>query len=81
MSIEIPYKHHFGENKKYESLKLHVLSTCGHCSRTLAFLREHSIDFDYVYVDLLDLETLRYVRDGLRDKFNQLVIHWWFKSL
>jgi ferredoxin-thioredoxin reductase catalytic subunit/glutaredoxin len=71
MSIEIPYKHQSGENKKFKSLKLHVLSTCGHCSRTLAFLREHSIDFDYVFIDLLPLETLRYVRDGLRDKFNQ----------
>jgi ferredoxin-thioredoxin reductase catalytic subunit/glutaredoxin len=78
MSKEIPYKHQLGENKKYRSLKLHVLSTCGHCSQTLKFLREHSVDFDYVYVDLLDLETLRYVRDGLREKFNQKRIQYPF---
>ena len=70
MSKEIPYRHQPGENKTYQ-LKLHVLSTCGHCSRALKFLREHSIEFDYVYVDLLDIETLRYVRDGLREKFDQ----------
>ncbi|MFX1520540.1 MAG: ferredoxin-thioredoxin reductase catalytic domain-containing protein [Promethearchaeota archaeon] len=70
MSKEIPYRYQPGEYKKY-NLKLHVLSTCGHCTRTLKFLREHSIEFSYVYVDLLDLETLRYVRDELRKKFNQ----------
>jgi glutaredoxin len=69
MSKEIPYRHQSGENKTYQ-LKLHVLSTCGHCNRALSYLRENSIDFDYVFVDLLDLETLRYVRDELRKKFN-----------
>jgi len=69
MSSEIEYIHELGENRNC-NLKLYVLSTCGHCHRALTFLRNHSIDFKYLYVDLLDRETIRYVRDGLREKFN-----------
>ncbi|HUH79560.1 MAG TPA: glutaredoxin family protein [Methanoregula sp.] len=33
---------------------LYALSTCGWCNKTKELLRELGIDFDYIYVDLLD---------------------------
>ena len=33
---------------------LYALSTCGWCARTKDLLRELGVDFDYMYVDLLE---------------------------
>jgi len=33
---------------------LYALSTCGWCNKTKELLRELGIEFDYVYVDLLE---------------------------
>ena len=33
---------------------LYALSTCGWCARTKDLLRELGVDFDYLYVDLLE---------------------------
>jgi glutaredoxin len=33
---------------------LYALSTCGWCNQTKDFLRQIGVEFDYVYVDLLE---------------------------
>jgi glutaredoxin-like protein NrdH len=35
---------------------LYALSTCGWCKKTRAFLDENNVQYDYVYVDLLQGE-------------------------
>lgn len=35
---------------------LYALSTCGWCKKTRAFLDENSVQYDYVYVDVLQGE-------------------------
>jgi glutaredoxin len=40
--------------KKKGTVMLYALSTCGWCSKTKELLRELGIEFDYMYVDLLD---------------------------
>ena len=40
--------------KKVEKIMLYALSTCGWCSKTKEFLRSLGVEFDYVYVDLLE---------------------------
>lgn len=40
--------------KKKGSIMLYALSTCGWCARTKELLRTLGVDFDYVYVDLLE---------------------------
>jgi glutaredoxin-like protein NrdH len=40
--------------KKKGKVMLYALSTCGWCARTKDLLRELGVDFDYVYVDMLD---------------------------
>lgn len=40
-----------GTNKKHQ-VKLFALSTCGWCRRTKDLLNAHSIEYDYIDVDL-----------------------------
>ena len=35
---------------------LYALSTCGWCKKTKNFLDENNVEYEYVYVDLLDKE-------------------------
>ncbi|MDO8874386.1 MAG: glutaredoxin family protein [Methanoregula sp.] len=45
-------EHVSGKNKG--TVMLYALSTCGWCKRTKELLREIGVEFDYVYVDLLE---------------------------
>ncbi|MHB8162759.1 MAG: glutaredoxin family protein [Methanoregula sp.] len=40
--------------KKKGTVILYALSTCGWCNKTKELLRELGIEFDYLYVDLLE---------------------------
>ena len=40
--------------KKMGKVILYALSTCGWCGKTKELLRELGVDFDYIYVDLLE---------------------------
>ena len=40
--------------KKKGKVMLYALSTCGWCAKTKDLLRELGVDFDYMYVDLLE---------------------------
>jgi len=40
--------------KKMGKIILYALSTCGWCAKTKNLLRELGVDFDYIYVDLLE---------------------------
>ncbi|HXX55780.1 MAG TPA: glutaredoxin family protein [Methanoregula sp.] len=40
--------------RKTGRVMLYALSTCGWCNKTKELLRELGIEFDYVYVDLLE---------------------------
>jgi len=68
----IEFSHDEGE-KKGCKITVYALSTCGFCKRALAFLRDNSVDFEFVYVDKLD----RKIRDGvindLKERFNRRV--------
>ena len=55
--------------KKNVRPKLYTLSTCVHCSAAKRFLREHSIDYDYVDVDLLEGDERKAILEDVR-RFN-----------
>ncbi len=40
--------------KKMGKVILYALSTCGWCAKTKELLRELGVDFDFIYVDLLE---------------------------
>ena len=43
------------------NVKLYALSTCGWCRKTKAFLDENDVEYDLVYVDLLEKEEKDHV--------------------
>jgi glutaredoxin len=45
---------------------LYALSTCGWCKKTRRFLDDHNVEYEYVYVDLLDGEEKEHVLDEVR---------------
>ncbi len=45
-------EHVAGKNRG--TVMLYALSTCGWCARTKDLLRELGVEFDYLYVDLLE---------------------------
>jgi len=63
----IEFIHVHGNNKSH-NVKLYALSTCAFCKRALAFLKENSIDFQYVFVDQLEKKIVGDLRDELKDK-------------
>jgi arsenate reductase-like glutaredoxin family protein len=63
----IEFNHVPGNNKNHK-VKLYALSTCSFCKRALAFLRENSIDFSYVFVDQLEKKVVGDLRDELKKK-------------
>ncbi len=56
-----------GENNPGD-ITVYALSTCGFCKRALQFLRDHSITFRYVYVDLLPFEVKQELKNDLKEK-------------
>ncbi|MHA2062033.1 MAG: glutaredoxin family protein [Candidatus Sifarchaeia archaeon] len=72
----MPYQIEFtrvpGENKSWK-IKLYALSTCAHCHRVMSFLKDHSIEFEFVYVDYIDREIVKKLRTDLKEKFGRVV--------
>ena len=64
---EIEFIHVSGNNKSHQ-VTLYALSTCGFCKRAIAFLKENSIDFKYVFVDQLEKKAVGDLRDELKEK-------------
>ncbi len=54
-------------------IMIYALSTCGFCKRALAFLRDNSIKFRYIYFDDLQSEEKSEIREHLRNTFNETV--------
>lgn len=47
-------------------VKLYALSTCGWCRKTKALLDENDVEYDLVYVDLLEKEEKDQVLEVVR---------------
>jgi glutaredoxin-like protein NrdH len=65
--------------KKVGSVMLYALSTCQWCNKTKQLLRDLGIDFDFVYVDLLEGKEQSEILDTMekwnpRGSFPTLVI-------
>lgn len=48
----MPMEHVDGENKG--KVVLYALSTCGWCKKTRLLLEDLDVEYDYIYVDLLE---------------------------
>ncbi len=57
----------------YGDVTVYALSTCGFCKRALAFLRENGIRFRYVYVDSIEFEVKKKLKQALNDTYGKSV--------
>ncbi len=53
-------------------IQVYALSTCGFCKRGLEFLRNNSLKFRFIYVDLQKPDTRMKIKRDLRDKFEDV---------
>jgi glutaredoxin-like protein NrdH len=72
MSSEIKFTLIPGENKSWK-IKLYALSTCAHCHRVMSFLKDRSIEFEYVYVDYIRREIVKKLRNDVKEKFGRVL--------
>jgi glutaredoxin len=68
MDNEITFTYEEG-SKDFGDLTLYALSTCGFCKQALAFLKENSISFKYVFVDELEPGTKQKLKGELEKKY------------
>src|SRR6056297_821545 len=68
--VEVEFTEVDGKIDK-DDLVVYALSTCGFYRRALNFLRENSIKFKYVYIDLLDYDVKQKLKRDLYEKFQE----------
>ncbi|NYT13312.1 MAG: glutaredoxin family protein [Candidatus Methanofastidiosa archaeon] len=66
--MELTFEHVNGEKKG--DVKLYALSTCVWCGKTKDLLKELGVDFNFVFVDLLQGDTKQYAIDEVK-KYNK----------
>jgi len=65
-AIKVP-----GKNNKYKVL-MYTISTCAWCKRAKKFLKDNSIQFEYVDVDLCPREDQEKIRDDILNRGGRL---------
>jgi len=60
-----------GRNNKHKVL-MYAISTCGWCKRTKNFLRNNSIEYEYVDVDLCSREDREEIRKDILNRGGRL---------
>ncbi len=66
----LEYKHEEGKEPP-QKLTLFALSTCGFCKSALRFLRRHKVSFNYIFLDDLELDLKKEVKQQLKDTFGE----------
>ena len=59
-----------GENKRH-TVTVYALSTCGFCKRALAFLEANKIEYQFLYMDKIPLETKTEAKKILKETYHQ----------
>jgi glutaredoxin-like protein NrdH len=69
----LEYIHEEGSDSNHRVV-VYALSTCGFCKRAMEYLRGRSIDFRYVYLDLLPLEVKNVAKEELKNRFQRSLV-------
>ncbi|MFP4112821.1 MAG: glutaredoxin family protein [Spirochaetota bacterium] len=62
-----------GSSERYE-LTVYALSTCAFCKRAMEFLTEHGVGYRYVFLDQLDFDLKRAVKQELKERYENLPV-------
>ncbi len=57
-----------GTNKTHH-VRIYTLSTCGWCKKTKELLKSLNVQYEYIDVDLLSVDTIEALRDEIK-KYN-----------
>ena len=52
---------------------MYAISTCVWCKRAKRFLANHSVEFEYVDVDLCSIDELREIKDDILKRGGRLI--------
>ncbi|TVR92743.1 MAG: glutaredoxin family protein [Spirochaetaceae bacterium] len=69
----VEFQHEDGTDTGKEILVL-ALSTCAFCKRAMSFLRNQGLAYKYVFLDQIDPDLKRKVKDELRSRYESLPI-------
>ncbi len=69
----VEFQHEDGTDTGKEILVL-ALSTCAFCKRAMSFLRNQGLAYEYVFLDQIDPDLKRKVKDELRSRYESLPI-------
>lgn len=53
---------------------IYALSTCAFCRKAMQFLSDHDLEYSFVYLDELELDTKRAVKAELKSQFKKLPV-------
>ncbi|HSV56142.1 MAG TPA: glutaredoxin domain-containing protein [Magnetospirillaceae bacterium] len=70
MLDSLEYTRIAGADRRH-SVVIYSLSTCGFCKRAMSFLGTHGIEYCYIHMDKIPLETKTEAKKALKAKFNQ----------
>lgn len=60
------------DGRPCKGIKLYALSTCGWCKKTKDYLNEEGVEYDYVFVDLLEEKEKEKVLDEMQKYVDRL---------
>lgn len=53
-------------------LRIYALSTCANCERAMNFLKEHGYPFEYLFLDLLNVELKKNIKTELKARHGNI---------
>ena len=62
-----------GEKEPYR-LTVYALSTCAFCKKAMRYLESHGLAYRYIFLDQLDFDLKREVKQILKTKFENLPV-------
>lgn len=66
--------HKVSGSQEPHELTVYALSTCAFCKKAMRYLEEHGFSYRYVYLDQLDFDLKREVKQELKSKFENLPV-------
>ncbi len=70
---KVKYKTVEGKRQDHD-VTVFSLSTCAFCRRAIEFLKNNDVQFKFVHLDLIDVDTKRSVKRELSERFDNIVV-------
>ncbi|MFP4408978.1 MAG: glutaredoxin family protein [Spirochaetaceae bacterium] len=61
-------------SRKEHDVVLYALSTCAFCKKGIDFLTKAGVDFKYIYLDKIDVDLKKQVKEELKSQFDNIVV-------